>query len=163
MSKPIKYIFIDFNEALSSTSEVQQQLESSTLEPTDAPPPAHTPPVGENGLPSGWEGTAKRETFCRIFHGFFLLERTDPRTGRTYYVDHNSHRTTWEKPTEPSVPAPSENQVQVAALTAGAENSGNNFLPGNPFVPLFFACYAFFRWMGNAGGSQWTALFYRSQ
>ena len=81
-----------------------------------------------NQLPSGWE------------------ERTDPRTGRVYYVDHNTHRTTWERPTAngpvatsggtgeggPSVAAPAATAAPLKPLTQNAnETSGNNFLPGN--------------------------------
>lgn len=47
-------------------------------------------------------------------------ERVDPRTGRTYFVDHNSQRTTWEKP-----PAA---QLQPETFTA---NQGGEFMPEN--------------------------------
>ena len=94
----------------------------------------HRPEVKINYPPAG-----KVLDYTRLYSCYkYVLERTDPRTGRTYYVDHNTHRTTWEKPrsasTAPPPPASTEatpNPAAPAALTVTENNSGNNFLPGN--------------------------------
>merc|ERR1712048_1444472 len=57
---------------------------SMTESKWDAPPPsALAPPPAVPPLPEGWE------------------ELTDPNTGRTYYVDHVTKKTSWERPGAP--------------------------------------------------------------
>ena len=70
--------------------------------------------ASSNDLPPGWE------------------ERQDPRTGRTYYVDHNTHRTMWERPTVAnSAEAPTETPPSggEASLTLVPQNG--EFMPEN--------------------------------
>lgn len=57
------------NQTVRETEDLNSELESMRVSESSS-----------SNLAPGWE------------------ERTDPRTGRTYYVDHNSQRTTWEKP-----------------------------------------------------------------
>ncbi|XP_026057454.1 NEDD4-like E3 ubiquitin-protein ligase WWP1 [Carassius auratus] len=52
---------------------------SSPSAPDGGKPPQQPPPAGPKPLPPGWE------------------QRKDPH-GRTYYVDHNTRTTTWERP-----------------------------------------------------------------
>uniref|UniRef100_A0A673MZ16 E3 ubiquitin-protein ligase n=1 Tax=Sinocyclocheilus rhinocerous TaxID=307959 RepID=A0A673MZ16_9TELE len=52
---------------------------SNPSAPDGGKPPQQPPPAGPEPLPPGWE------------------QRKDPH-GRTYYVDHNSKTTTWERP-----------------------------------------------------------------
>lgn len=108
----------EFNESVVSTTDnLTSQLEAGRITENGG---------NTNQLPSGWE------------------ERTDPRTGRVYYVDHNTHRTTWERPTAngpvstsggtgeggPSVAPPAATAAPLKPLTQNAnETSGNNFLP----------------------------------
>ncbi|KAG5508982.1 hypothetical protein GH5_06205 [Leishmania sp. Ghana 2012 LV757] len=57
-------------------------------------------------LPDGWE------------------ERTDPQTRRTFYVDHKTKKTTWERP-QPSVAAP----LSVANVSSHVNGDGAMALP----------------------------------
>lgn len=65
-----------------------------------------------NDLPPGWE------------------ERQDPRTGRTYYVDHNSHRTMWERPRNSETPAAAPSTEGDSNLTFTNSQNGE-FMPEN--------------------------------
>ncbi|CBZ25295.1 conserved hypothetical protein [Leishmania mexicana MHOM/GT/2001/U1103] len=75
----------------------QKQLELE--EQVQAWRAARLQPQLNSALPDGWE------------------ERTDPKTGRTFYVDHKSKTTTWERP-QPSVAAP------PSAANVGSHASG---------------------------------------
>ncbi|KAJ3406591.1 hypothetical protein HDU80_010889 [Chytriomyces hyalinus] len=67
-------------------------------------------------LPTGWE------------------RRTD-HLGRTYYVDHNTRQTTWQRPTAAPVSAAQANQNQAAEL-ARFENRGLNFAGPAAVTPV---------------------------
>lgn len=60
--------------------EKQRELEQGVLE-WQQTQQASPPPPQAAVLPEGWE------------------ERVDPRTGKTFYVDHINHQTTWKRPT----------------------------------------------------------------
>ncbi|CAC9475821.1 conserved hypothetical protein [Leishmania infantum JPCM5] len=82
----------------------QKQLELE--EQVQAWRAAQLQPQLNSALPDGWE------------------ERTDPQTRRTFYVDHKSKTTTWERP-QPSVAAP----PSVANVSSHASGGGAMALP----------------------------------
>ncbi|XP_026097426.1 NEDD4-like E3 ubiquitin-protein ligase WWP1 [Carassius auratus] len=65
--------------AASSSNPNPTLTSSSPSAPDGGKPPQQPPPAGPEPLPPGWE------------------QRKDPH-GRTYYVDHNTRTTTWERP-----------------------------------------------------------------
>ncbi|KAJ3332713.1 hypothetical protein HDU76_013326 [Blyttiomyces sp. JEL0837] len=83
-----------------------------------APAPANaaaTPASdSEEPLPPGWES------------------RTDTR-GRTYYVDHNSRRTTWLRPTNASVAVAAQTQAPISDMER--QRFSNRQLPGQQAPP----------------------------
>ena len=73
---------------------------------------------GSNDLAPGWE------------------ERQDPRTSRTYYVDHNTHRTTWERPSPwigsvAAISDPSDDSISEPPQTPKIEQPKAEFMPEN--------------------------------
>jgi len=96
-------VVTDFNESASATTtdELPDTLANTRLEESSS-----------NDLPPGWE------------------ERQDPRTGRTYYVDHNSHRTMWERPRNSEAPAAAPSTEGDSNLTFTNSQNGE-FMPEN--------------------------------
>ena len=72
--------------------------------------------------------------------------RTDAR-GRTYYVDHNTRTTTWQRPTTESVNAYNQwRQQQASNLQTAHSQYQQRFLnmvrtPTKLLVKLLFQCY----------------------
>lgn len=97
-------VVTDFNESatVATTDDVTESAAHIRL----SEPPENG---SSNDLPPGWE------------------ERQDPRTGRNYYVDHNSHRTTWERPTH----AASETTDESGTPAPPFNQSNGEFMPEN--------------------------------
>ncbi len=78
--------FLDHNTRTTSWQRPGAAPVTAAASSAASPAPAAAPAPGDTGLPPGWE------------------QRTDPR-GRTYYVDHNTRTTSWQRPTAQSMAA----------------------------------------------------------
>lgn len=105
-------VVTDFNEStvVSTTDDLSDDLVNLRLEEGAT--------NGSNDLAPGWE------------------ERQDPRTSRTYYVDHNTHRTTWERPSPwigsvAAISDPSDDSISEPPQTPKIEQPKAEFMPEN--------------------------------
>ena len=94
-------------------SHPRQPADQPVPTPGPTPTPLAQPVPRGDDLPPGWE------------------LRFDPR-GRPYYVDHNTRRTTWTRPTAPASPAlaphsPTPTQANEEVLTPNTTNADGTY------------------------------------
>lgn len=99
----------------------------ATTNSSTAPPPA--PPLSVNGTVHARQQNAStlspfEDAQGRLPAGW---ERREDNLGRTYYVDHNSRTTSWNRPTGPTGAA--ENRIQEANTQVERQRHQNRTLP----------------------------------
>ncbi|PTU22443.1 hypothetical protein P175DRAFT_0529497 [Aspergillus ochraceoroseus IBT 24754] len=86
---------VDPPPAASSASLNPQRVPSTTRPTSQAPPPVNGAPAPPNGQPPRGNLSSFEDSQGRLPAGW---ERREDNLGRTYYVDHNTRTTTWNRP-----------------------------------------------------------------